>query len=159
MKTFETVTRSRALGLALAVVGLTRVVPAGAGVINFTLDAQGGNSRISYAGPGRPLAGKDLGVVMLKGVDTPSNNGVAITVSKGALNFTTGPNVDADKNGPLRQWEFAAGGDLVLTGGVPSLGIPDGTLVLPGHGPATTVGQERRTNPYVGDKAGPYAID
>ena len=37
--------------------------------------------------------------------------------------------------------------------------LPDGTLVLPGHGPATTVGQERRTNPYVGDKAGPYAID
>ena len=31
--------------------------------------------------------------------------------------------------------------------------LPDGTLILPGHGPATTVGAERRTNPYVGDRA------
>lgn len=29
--------------------------------------------------------------------------------------------------------------------------LPDSTIVLPGHGPATTVGQERRTNPFVGD--------
>jgi hydroxyacylglutathione hydrolase len=28
--------------------------------------------------------------------------------------------------------------------------LPDATRVLPGHGPATTVGQEKRTNPYVG---------
>lgn len=34
--------------------------------------------------------------------------------------------------------------------------LPDGTLVLPGHGPATTVGEERRSNPYVGDNARPY---
>lgn len=36
--------------------------------------------------------------------------------------------------------------------------LPDGTLLLPGHGPPTTVGQERRTNPYVGEKAGPREI-
>ncbi|MDX2147175.1 MAG: MBL fold metallo-hydrolase [Planctomycetota bacterium] len=28
--------------------------------------------------------------------------------------------------------------------------LPDATRVLPGHGPETTVGQERRSNPYVG---------
>ncbi len=33
--------------------------------------------------------------------------------------------------------------------------LPDATLVYPGHGPATTVGAERRTNPFVGDQAGP----
>jgi glyoxylase-like metal-dependent hydrolase (beta-lactamase superfamily II) len=27
--------------------------------------------------------------------------------------------------------------------------LPDDTLLLPGHGPATTVGQEKRTNPFV----------
>lgn len=27
--------------------------------------------------------------------------------------------------------------------------LPDETLVLPGHGPSTTIGQERRTNPFV----------
>ena len=29
------------------------------------------------------------------------------------------------------------------------LPLPDATLVLPGHGPATTMGRERATNPYL----------
>ena len=32
--------------------------------------------------------------------------------------------------------------------------LPDTTLVLPGHGPATTIGHEKRTNPFVGAPAG-----
>ena len=28
------------------------------------------------------------------------------------------------------------------------------TVVHPGHGPLTTIGQERKTNPFVGDDAG-----
>lgn len=31
--------------------------------------------------------------------------------------------------------------------------LPDDTVVLPGHGPATTVGRERRSNPFVGEAA------
>ena len=30
------------------------------------------------------------------------------------------------------------------------LGLPDETHVLPGHGPVTTIGQERRSNPFLG---------
>jgi glyoxylase-like metal-dependent hydrolase (beta-lactamase superfamily II) len=30
------------------------------------------------------------------------------------------------------------------------LSLPDDTAVLPGHGPATTVGEERRSNPFLG---------
>ncbi|HEY0793297.1 MAG TPA: MBL fold metallo-hydrolase [Chthoniobacterales bacterium] len=44
------------------------------------------------------------------------------------------------------------GGDLpLLLRGLHSkvLVLPDATRVLPGHGPATTVGVERRTNPYL----------
>ena len=29
------------------------------------------------------------------------------------------------------------------------LSLPDDTTLIPGHGPATTVGQERVTNPYL----------
>ena len=32
--------------------------------------------------------------------------------------------------------------------------LPDDTIVLPGHGPTTTVGKEKRTNPFVGAPAG-----
>jgi glyoxylase-like metal-dependent hydrolase (beta-lactamase superfamily II) len=31
--------------------------------------------------------------------------------------------------------------------------LPDETIVYPGHGPNTTIGQERRMNPFVGDNA------
>jgi glyoxylase-like metal-dependent hydrolase (beta-lactamase superfamily II) len=31
------------------------------------------------------------------------------------------------------------------------LALPDGTAIYPGHGPATSVGHERRHNPFVGD--------
>jgi glyoxylase-like metal-dependent hydrolase (beta-lactamase superfamily II) len=29
--------------------------------------------------------------------------------------------------------------------------LPDRTLVYPGHGPATTIGEERRSNPFLKD--------
>ena len=35
------------------------------------------------------------------------------------------------------------------------LTLADTTLVLPGHGPATTIGRERATNPYLLDVASP----
>jgi len=36
--------------------------------------------------------------------------------------------------------------------------LPDDTLVLPGHGEPTTIGEEKRTNPFVGAPAGWRAI-
>jgi glyoxylase-like metal-dependent hydrolase (beta-lactamase superfamily II) len=32
--------------------------------------------------------------------------------------------------------------------------LPDATVIYPGHGPPTTIGQERRHNPFVGERAG-----
>jgi glyoxylase-like metal-dependent hydrolase (beta-lactamase superfamily II) len=32
--------------------------------------------------------------------------------------------------------------------------LPSDTVVYPGHGPVTTIGHERRTNPFVGEAAG-----
>ena len=37
------------------------------------------------------------------------------------------------------------------------LPMPDETVVLPGHGPATSIGRERATNPYLRDLAPPPA--
>lgn len=33
--------------------------------------------------------------------------------------------------------------------------LPDATRIFPGHGPATTIAHERRTNPFVTDRPGP----
>ena len=32
--------------------------------------------------------------------------------------------------------------------------LPDDTVVYPGHGPSTTIGHERRANPWVGEGRG-----
>jgi glyoxylase-like metal-dependent hydrolase (beta-lactamase superfamily II) len=37
--------------------------------------------------------------------------------------------------------------------------LPDSTVILPGHGPPTTVGRERRSNPFVGEHAGHYRLE
>jgi glyoxylase-like metal-dependent hydrolase (beta-lactamase superfamily II) len=41
------------------------------------------------------------------------------------------------------------------------LTLPDDTAVFPGHGPATTIGRERRQNPYIQDlsSALPQGLD
>jgi len=71
---------------------------------------------------------------------------------------------------------FVFGGDVLFAGSIgrtdlggngPQLiagiraklfGLPDATRILPGHGPVTTVGVERRTNPFVGENAGLYRL-
>jgi hydroxyacylglutathione hydrolase len=34
--------------------------------------------------------------------------------------------------------------------------LPDSTVIYPGHGPPTTIGAEKRSNPFVGEAAGLY---
>jgi glyoxylase-like metal-dependent hydrolase (beta-lactamase superfamily II) len=62
--------------------------------------------------------------------------------------------------GSVGRADLAGGNAALLFRGIRTklFTLPDATLVLPGHGPPTTVGQEKRTNPYVGDRAGPYAM-
>ena len=128
--------RSAFVGLALAAV-LTHAAAARAAYMSFSLDPQPGVGRISFAGSGSPVVGTDLGVLTVKGLDTPSNTDQAIAISNGQLDFSTGTytgtTTDNSSGSTSTAVEhFAPGGTITITGGVPSLGIPDGTPLLTG---------------------------
>jgi hydroxyacylglutathione hydrolase len=59
-------------------------------------------------------------------------------------------------SGSIGRTDFPDGSFEQLAGHIHSklFTLPDDTQVLPGHGPPTTVGQEKRSNPFVGAPAG-----
>ena len=54
--------------------------------------------------------------------------------------------------GGVGRWDLPGGDGELLFAGIREkvFTLPDSVKVLPGHGPATTVGEEKRSNPYVG---------
>ena len=58
---------------------------------------------------------------------------------------------DALFPGSIGRTDLAGGDHAMLVGSIRSrlLTLPDDTAVLPGHGPETTIGHEKRTNPYL----------
>jgi hydroxyacylglutathione hydrolase len=55
--------------------------------------------------------------------------------------------------GSVGRTDFPGGSAATLFAGIRKklFTLPDDTVVYPGHGPATTTGVEKRTNPFVGD--------
>lgn len=53
--------------------------------------------------------------------------------------------------GGVGRWDLPGGDGELLFRGIQEkiLTLPDDIVVLPGHGPATTIGHERKTNPYL----------
>ena len=53
--------------------------------------------------------------------------------------------------GSVGRFDFPGGDGEALFEGIRTklFGLPDDTVVYPGHGPATTTGHEKRTNPYL----------
>jgi glyoxylase-like metal-dependent hydrolase (beta-lactamase superfamily II) len=53
--------------------------------------------------------------------------------------------------GGVGRWDLPGGDRDLLIGGIRSklLTLPPETLVLPGHGPSTTIGREKTSNPYL----------
>jgi glyoxylase-like metal-dependent hydrolase (beta-lactamase superfamily II) len=53
--------------------------------------------------------------------------------------------------GGVGRWDLPGGDGELLFAGIREKVLPlgDDVRVLPGHGPATTIGVERRTNPYL----------
>jgi glyoxylase-like metal-dependent hydrolase (beta-lactamase superfamily II) len=54
--------------------------------------------------------------------------------------------------GSIGRCDLPGGNQNLLIGGIRAklFSLPDDTIVYPGHGPTTTIGEERRTNPYCG---------
>lgn len=63
--------------------------------------------------------------------------------------------------GSVGRFDFPGGSGEALFSGIRSklFTLPDDTTILPGHGPATTVGAEKRMNPFVGERAEAYKLD
>jgi glyoxylase-like metal-dependent hydrolase (beta-lactamase superfamily II) len=63
--------------------------------------------------------------------------------------------------GGIGRFDFPGGDGLLLVAGIRSklFDLPDETRVYPGHGPETTIGLERRRNPYVGEGTESYLLD
>jgi glyoxylase-like metal-dependent hydrolase (beta-lactamase superfamily II) len=59
-------------------------------------------------------------------------------------------------SGSVGRTDFPGGSLAALVRGIHTrlFVLPDDTVVLPGHGPATTIGAEKRSNPFVGRPAG-----
>ena len=58
--------------------------------------------------------------------------------------------------GSIGRTDFPGGSFKALAGGIHQklFTLPDDTIVLSGHGPATTIGAEKESNPFVGRPAG-----
>jgi hypothetical protein len=83
---------------------------------------------VTYDGIGGPAIGDDILLQSIQGLGTPLNDGVTLDCVGCLLDFTTGANIS---EGPAL-WNFGPGGTITLTGAVPALGLPAGTLLLSG---------------------------
>jgi glyoxylase-like metal-dependent hydrolase (beta-lactamase superfamily II) len=78
---------------------------------------------------------------------TPGSTSFALDGDDGALLFTG----DTLFSGAVGRWDLGGTslGDIVDSIRRKLLVHDDASVVVPGHGPATTIGRERRTNPYL----------
>ena len=67
---------------------------------------------------------------------------------------------DALFKGGVGRWDFPGGDFDLLASSIRRqiYTLPDDTIVYPGHGPFTTVGEEKRTNPYISG-TGPLSFE
>jgi glyoxylase-like metal-dependent hydrolase (beta-lactamase superfamily II) len=78
---------------------------------------------------------------------TPGSTSFALDRDDGALLFTG----DTLFRGAVGRWDIGGTSLADIVGSIRRklLVHDDASVVVPGHGPATTIGQERRTNPYL----------
>ena len=98
-----------------------------------------------YLGEGNTsLLGKDFRIL-----EVPGHCPGSICLHDGAAGVLFGG--DVLFAGGVGRWDLPGGDRDLLLSGIRTklLPLPDQTIVLPGHGPATTIGAERTANPYI----------
>ena len=139
MKTLNVISQRRVFTLALALgcLAAAGTRPVSAAYLSFNLNADSSAGRVAYAGGATPLVGKDLGVLSVKGLDTKLNPNGLLALSHGSVDFSTGifsaavPTSATGSTPP--EYRFGSGGNMTVSGGIPSLGIPDGSALLTGQ--------------------------
>jgi glyoxylase-like metal-dependent hydrolase (beta-lactamase superfamily II) len=63
--------------------------------------------------------------------------------------------------GSVGRTDFPGGSQKALFDGIREklFLLPDSTEIYPGHGPSSTIGREKHTNPFVGENPGRYNLD
>ncbi len=94
--------------------------------------------------------GRDTGVVLHTPGHTPGS--ISLYVAAEARLFS-GDTLFAGSIGRTDLW---MGDERAILRSIREriLTLPDETIVVPGHGPATSIGEERRSNPFVADDQG-----
>jgi len=92
------------------------------------------------------------GEVSLKVLHTPGHTPGGISLLENGLVFTG----DALFAGSIGRTDFPGGDLLTLIRSIRTqlMVLPDDTKVFSGHGPATTIGEERRENPFLNKQSG-----
>lgn len=91
-----------------------------------------------------------LGAIRLEVLETPGHTpgGISLYAADAGVVFSG----DALFNGSIGRTDFPGGSMTELITGIREkiLVLPEETTVLSGHGPATTVGEEKQWNPFLG---------
>ena len=88
----------------------------------------------------------EFGEVVLRVLHTPGHSrGSVSLVGEGCV--FSGDTLFA---GSVGRWDLPGGSGVELLGSLGRLaGLPDGFVVYPGHGPKSTIGEEKRNNPFL----------
>jgi len=104
---------------------------------------------VSSPAPDRLLEDDDIleaGTLHLKVMHTPGHSPGSICLLGGKCIFTG----DLLFAGGIGRYDFPGSSYTTLMSSLRKvITLDDGFIVYPGHGPATTIGDERRTNPFL----------
>ena len=93
-----------------------------------------------------------VGAVTLKVLHTPGHSSGGISLAGDGVVFTG----DALFAGSIGRTDLFGGDLMTLLGAIKAhlMTLPDDTVVLSGHGPDTTIGEERSDNPFLSAQSG-----